>query len=245
MNALMAGFWGAVGGISLLIGAVIGMHAGASRRLIAIVMAAGSGVLVSSVAFDLMEESYKRGGFDASSIGLVAGALAYFIADYIVSHHGAKRRKRSHGQPSDSDSGMAIAVGALLDGIPESVAIGASLIHGGTVSWVMVFAVFLSNIPESLSSAVGMKDAGRSSRFIYGLWIIVVVVSALASLVGYIALRGTGPNLIAGVQSFAAGAILTMIASTMMPEAHEEGGAWTGLVTTIGFLLAFVLGHLQ
>lgn len=245
MHAFWAAFWGGVAGFALLIGAVIGLYVHTSKWIIAMVMAIGSGVLVSSVAFDLMDESFKRGGFDASSIGLVLGALCYFAADWFVSHHGGKRRKRSTDQPSDSASGMAIAAGALLDGIPESAAIGASLIGGGAVSWVMVLAVFLSNIPESLSSATGMKRAGRSTAFIIWLWVTVVVISAISSLIGYVGLAGRDPNLIATVQSFAAGAILTMLASTMMPEAHEEGGASTGIVTTLGFLAAFILSRLS
>jgi ZIP family zinc transporter len=140
---------------------------------------------------------------------------------------------------------MAITIGALMDGIPESVAIGVSLIGGGSVSVAVVAAVFLSNIPEGLSAAAGMKKAGRSTSYILGLWGAVVVVSALAALFGYLFLAGASGNVIALIQSFAAGAILTMLASTMMPEAYEEGGAVVGLVTTLGFLAAFILSRLE
>jgi ZIP family zinc transporter len=244
-HAIAAAFWGGVGGISLLIGALIGIYAGASKRIVGLVMAIGSGVLVSSVAFELMDESFRRGGFNASSLGLVAGALIYFLADSMIAVAGGKHRKRSHGQPSDASSGMAMAAGALLDGIPESIAIGVSLLDGGSVGWVMVIAVFLSNIPESMSSAAGMIRSGRSVRFILGLWTAVIIISALSSLFGYVALGNTGDATIAAIQAFAAGAVLTMLASTMMPEAHEQGGALTGLVTTLGFLVAFALSHMK
>ncbi len=239
-----AGFWGLVGGLALLIGAAIGVYDHASQRVIAWIMAVGAGVLISSVAFELMNEAFRRGGFDAASIGVAAGALCYYGADLLLAKFGAKHRKRSNGKQADG-SGMAITIGALMDGIPESVAIGVSLIGGNSVGFAMVVAVFLSNIPEGLSAAVGLKKAGHSTLAIMGLWTAVVIVSALAAMAGYAFLADASGNVLAGIQAFAAGAILTMLASTMMPEAFEEGGATVGIITTFGFLVAFVLSKLE
>jgi zinc transporter, ZIP family len=243
-GALAAGFWGFVGGCSLLIGAFIGLMVPASKRVIAIIMALGAGVLVSSVAFELMDEAFRRGGFDAASIGLLLGAVLFYVGDQIIEKSGGKHRKRSQGQQAGG-SATALLLGALMDGIPESMAIGVTLLQGGKVGYVMVIAVFLSNIPESLSSASGMQKAGHSKKFILMVWTAVVAISAAASLCGYLLLDGVSGNLIGGIQAFAAGAILTMLASTMMPEAFQEGGAIVGLVTTAGFLLSFVLSKLQ
>jgi len=157
-----AGFWGLVGGSALLLGAAVAFLAKLPQRAVAAVMAIGSGVLISAVAFDLMDDAYARGGFDSTALGFVGGAIAYTVANVVVSRAGAKHRKRSGSNPKESQapagsgSGLVIAIGALLDGIPESVVIGVSLLQGQGVSLVTVAAVFLSNVPEGLSSAAGM-----------------------------------------------------------------------------------------
>lgn len=207
----------------------------------AVVMALGAGVLLSSVAFELMDEAYKVGGLDAAAPGLLLGAAVFYLADREVNRRGGERRKNAGD--SQGGSAAAIAIGALLDGIPESAAIGISLIEGGGVGVALVAAVFLSNVPEGLSSAAGMKRAGRSPAYVLGLWGAVTLASTLAALLGYLFLAGASGNVVAGIQSFAAGAILTMLASTMMPEAYEDGGPVVGVVTTVGFLLAFVLSR--
>jgi zinc transporter, ZIP family len=221
---------------------VLGFYAGASRRLMAVVMAFGAGVLLSSVAFELMDEAYRVGGIDAAAPGLLLGAAVFYLADREVNRRGGERRKNAGDR--QGGSAAAIAIGALLDGIPESAAIGISLIEGGGVGIALVAAVFLSNVPEGLSSAAGMRRAGRSPAHVFGLWGAVTLASTLAALLGYLFLEGASGNLVAGIQSFAAGAILTMLASTMMPEAYEDGGPVVGIVTTAGFLLAFVLSRL-
>jgi ZIP family zinc transporter len=205
-------------------------------------------MLISSVAFELTEEAFNVGGADAVTVGMAAGALTFFVGDWLVDERGGDRRKRSTGRRAEgeeSTSSSALVVGALLDGIPESIAIGVSLVSGGKVGVAFVVAVFLSNIPESLSSATGMKRAGHSSISIYILWGLVALVSAGAAALGYGLLGDASPNVIAAIQAFAAGAILTMLADTMMPEAFEHGGKTVGLVTVLGFALAFFLSTLE
>jgi ZIP family zinc transporter len=239
-----AAFWGFVGGVSLLVGAAAGYYARLPNRAIGLVMGFGAGVLISALAFDLTHEAFTRGGADAVAIGLLAGGVTFFAGDWIIDRRGGEHRKRSGGQQADGSAG-AIVLGALLDGIPESAAIGVSLVEGHGVGIAFVAAVFLSNVPEAASAATGMKKARKSARYVFGLWAGVLALSTVAAAVGYVALGGASPNMIAIVQAFAAGAILTMLADTMMPEAFEHGGSLVGLVTLVGFAAAFLLSTLE
>lgn len=241
---LEAAFWGFVGASSLLIGAVAGLWFPKSQRVIPLVMAFGAGVLIAALAFELTLEAYRHGGFDAVAVGLALGAFTFFGLDLLAIRWGGADRKRSGGQ-QETGAALGIVVGTVLDAIPESIAIGLTLHEGGTVSAAVVAAVFLSNIPEAMSSAAGlMKTAAHGSRAkVLLLWGTVTIVSAVFAGLGFVVFGGASENLVAGVQAFAAGAILTMLANTMMPEAFQESGrsAAIGLVTVLGFALASYL----
>ena len=245
---LQAGLWGLLAGGALVLGAVVGYFARVPARLIAAIMAFGAGVLISALSFELMEEAYERGGFSATAFGFVAGATIYTAANWVLAHKGAKHRKRSGDhqkkERADKGNGTAIALGALLDGIPESIVIGLSLLAGGNVSIVAVAAIFLSNIPEGLSSSAGMKRAGRSATYVFGVWIGIAVASGVAALIGFTAFEGFSKGVVAATMATAAGAILAMLADTMIPEAFEETHELAGLVTVLGFLAAFALSKL-
>jgi ZIP family zinc transporter len=243
-----AGFWGFVAGAALLIGAAAGYFLQVPQRVIAAIMAFGSGVLISALSFELMDEAYRQGGFNATAFGFLGGAAVYTAANWYLNHRGAKHRKRSGGQQAseseDSGSGLAIAVGALLDGIPESIVIGLSMLKGGVVSTVAVAAIFLSNVPEGLSSAAGMRKAGRSALYVFGIWGGIALASGIASLVGYTVFQNFSSEIVAATTAVAAGAILAMLVDTMIPEAFAAAHDFAGLITVAGFLAAFALSRL-
>ena len=157
-----------------------------------------------------------------------------------------QHRKRSGCNPCErqtSSAGLAIALGTLLDGVPESFVVGVSTLGGGHQSALAVAAFFLANFPEALSSTAGMKQAGRTSAFIFGLWGGIVAASAAAAAVGHYVLAGdpgSGAALALGV---AGGAIVAMVVDTMLPEATDDAHRFTGIVTAAGFLAAFILSR--
>lgn len=244
---LQAGAFGLLGGAALLLGAAVSWFAPVPRVVVATVMAFGAGVLISAVAFDLMDEAERTGGLLAAGSGFLGGAVAYVGADAMLSRRGARQRKRAGDeQPSEDDtagSGTAIALGALLDGVPESVVLGASLVGGGSVSVSVLTAVFVSNVPEGLSSVAGMRNAGRSGRYVFGVWGGIAVASGLAAALGYTLLADAPGAVLAVIMAVAAGAILAMVCDTMIPEAFEQARVVTGLIAVLGFLVAFVIGR--
>jgi ZIP family zinc transporter len=237
--------WGLVGGSSLVLGGVVALRFDISQRLIGLIMAFGGGVLISAVAYELVGEAFNTSaGSGGIGLGLFAGAGVFFGGDYLIDRLGGGERKHSGGAQA-SGSPLAIVLGIVLDGIPESIVIGLSLLEGGGVSVAVIAAVFLSNLPESIAATTGLARAGWAAARITWLWTAVMIVCAFSSLIGYAAFDSASPRTVAFVLAFAGGAILTMLADTMMPEAFEHGGKLAGLATTFGFALAFVLTTLE
>ena len=236
--------WGTLAASSLLLGGLIALRVDISPKLLGLVMAFGAGVLISAVAFDIVEEAFETSdGGGGVGAGLAAGALVFYAGDTWLDRRGADQRKRSGGPPTDGVA-LPLVLGIVLDGIPESIVIGVGLLAGTGVSLAMLAAVFLSNLPEAVAATVGLRAAMTPKR-ILGLWVLVAVVSGLSSLAGYAVFDSASPNVIAFVTAFAGGAVLTMLADTMMPEAFENGGPSVGLLTTLGFGLAFFLTQFE
>jgi len=236
---LEAGLWGFAAASALVIGAFIGLLGSVPRRFVALAMAFGAGALISALAFDLTEEAFAAGGTLPVAAGLAAGALVFFAGDQLLHRFGAARRGK-RVRKADGN-GPAIVLGALLDGIPESVVLGSTLLAGAGVGVPFLAAVFISNVPEALSAAADLRREGHRPPWIIGLWVVVALVSGLAAALGNGLLGGMGAGAVPLIQAFAAGAILTMLADTMIPEAFADGGDLTGLATVFGFATAFLL----
>jgi len=238
---LSAIVWGGLAAASLLIGYLLARR-GLSNRTIGMIMGIGAGALLSAIAYELIPESKLDGA--GMAVTFCLGAIAFFGADWIIDHRGGAVRKDIAGDQAGG-SGFAIFVGTLLDNVPESLILGMSVALGGAINLAFLAAVFVSNLPEGVAGSVNLKTAGHSQRNIFWMWTALVIISAACAGLGYAMIRwmpGTDGRL---AQAFAAGAMLTMLADAMMPEAFEHGGNLVGLFTVMGFLAAAVLSFLQ
>ena len=220
--------WGALAASSLVLGMLLGLARGWPNRLIGLVLAFGAGALISAVSFELFEEGVKVGGATAVGLGLGAGAVVYFVLARAVEHMG----------PGGGGGGTALALGAFLDGIPEQTVLGIGIAGGQGVSIALLVAIFVSNLPEAIGSAVDMRAAGAALRQIRLLWLGVATACALATPLGYGLARATGGHFQAAINGFAAGALLVMLVDSMIPEATQKSGRVAGLATTLGFAVA-------
>jgi ZIP family zinc transporter len=243
-DLVLSGVWGFLGGFALVIGAILGFYFKIPPKLVACIMAFGSGVLLSAISFELLDEAYSLGSFVDVAAGFMIGAVIFTLSNLYLARQGAKHRKRSRKPEDYEGSGVAIAVGSVIDGIPESIAIGLTMIGGVGVSTATVVAVFLSNIPEGLSSTVGMKGDGWKASHVFGLWLAIALSTAVASILGFTLFQHLPDSVTAVALAIAAGGILAMLVDTMIPEAFSRTHDLSGIVTVIGFTISFILSKL-
>ena len=237
--------WGTLGASSLVIGAVAALGLRIGLRAIGLIMGFGAGVLISALSFDLVEEAIAKSSGDGwVAAGVFAGCAVFFGGNLLIDRLGGGDRKDADGGQEDG-SALAIVLGTVLDGVPESMVIGLTIYEGGAVGAAYLAAVFISNLPESISSSSGLATSGWAKSRILWMWIGIALISGLASLAGYGLFQDSPPDTVAFVLAFAAGAILTMLAQTMMPEAYEHGGKQVGIMTTLGFAVAFTIHTLD
>jgi ZIP family zinc transporter len=238
-------FWGLFAASSLLIGALIASWRPPHRRALGLIMAFGAGVLLSAVAYELIDESASIGGGGlAVAAGVFAGAATFTLGDIAIGRF--QRRHRGDPMPSsDEGSGLSILLGALLDGVPETAVLGLTVLQTGEVGMAMLVAAFLSNLPEGVAATTTLIEGGWSKRSVLGIWAAVVIACGLAAAAGYLLLDGASPGLIAFVYAFSGGAVLTMLATSMIPEAYEHAGRAVGVITVLGFIVAYGIHVLE
>jgi ZIP family zinc transporter len=238
---VLAILWSALATGTLLIGMALAYRNVVGPRWTGLIMAFGAGAIVSAAAYQLVlgavvEEQAKL----LAGIGLAAGALTFYLADKWVDRMGGEKRMDFDGGQAGG-SGVGILLGSLLDGVPESLVLGLSLVHSSTVSLAFIFAVAISNIPQGLGGTAGMLSSGWSRSKITRLWLAVCGLSILAAALGY-GLAQLLPGVTgAAVDAFAAGALLVMLTDSMIPESFEHGGRETGLFLALGFGVALAM----
>ncbi|MGH8912950.1 MAG: ZIP family metal transporter [Acidimicrobiia bacterium] len=237
--------WGLLAAASLLLGALLAARRPPHKRTLGLIMAFGSGVLVSAVSFELIEEAADMGGNTASIlVGLLTGAAVFTFGDILIGRFERRRRGQPMLEPGGEAGGLPILLGALLDGVPETAVLGLSVLQTGGVGRAMMAAVFISNLPEGIAATTALIEAGWRRSTVVGIWSAVVALCALAAGLGYALLDGASIDLLAFVYSFSGGAVLTMLAISMIPEAYERAGRPVGFVTAAGFIAAYAV-HLS
>lgn len=255
---IQALLYGLLASSAFPIGVALGLTTRIPRRVLASVVAFGAGVLVVALSSELMAEAVEEGSVPFAMGGLLAGTILYILIDSGLDN-AAKESPRLEGDdPQDvkphaaeipetpreaTISGMAVLVGTVLDGIPENAAIGMGLAaeQGPGLGLVLLGAVFLSNLPGSIASTVGMRQAGRSTTYILVAWTLVAVACVTACVLGYALLSQLPREGTSFMLALAAGGIIAMLADTLFPEAFRNGGPWVALATTVGFACAFLL----
>ncbi|ETT32794.1 MULTISPECIES: ZIP family metal transporter [Paenibacillus] len=232
--------WGGISASAVVIGALAALFLKIPKRVIGWIMAFGTGTLIGAATFELLGDALNDGGIIPTAIGFTAGAVVYTLFDLLVSAKGGAGRKRSANSGDSNQSGLGIFAGTVMDAIPESIMLGASLLAGNGVSVVLVVSIFVSNIPEGLSSTVGLQGKYSRGKIIL-MWLSVLLISAIAALGGYLFLEQLPEEMGAAIGAFAGGGIIAMICSTMMPEAFEEGGPIVGLIASMGLLVSLLL----
>jgi zinc transporter, ZIP family len=243
LPALGAAWWAAVAASSLLLGCAITLWLRPSNRAIGLTMGFGAGALISAASYELVPGAVASHGHVV--LGMTSGALVFWGADAVIDRRGGEDRKRIEGEPVGAGSGRAIVLGTLLDGIPESFVLGISLAIDGSVSLAFLVAVFVSNLPEAIAATGSLYGSGWTRKRLFMLWVWAVTAAGVAGAVGYVVVNAVPAADGAFAQAFGAGAVLTMLADAMMPEAFEHGGRTVGLVTVLGFIVAAALSRFE
>lgn len=240
---LTAVLFGLAASSALVIGAAIGARWDLPKKVTGVLLAFASGALISALAFELFEEAFHLGGALHSGLGLLAGAASFVIADSLldryVSGHSGPEQREVVTEGARRGVGLALLAAVTLDGVPENLALGVSLVGGASVS--LLVAIFFSNLPESLVGAMSMRHSGMSARAAIGVWMACAALLAAAVVVGRFTAGQLSDPVLAVALAFAGGAVLASLADTLMPEAFEHGRPLNAFATAGGFFLSFIL----
>lgn len=234
--------YGSLSVLPLIIGAYLGFISNFHKNVIGFISAFGAGAMIAALTFGLMEESFKLGGFDNSILGFIGGGLLFVIGDLLIIKIGGRGHKKFYDV--ESSTGWGIVLGAVLDGIPESIALGIALVLNTNLGLLVLVGIILNNLPEAISSAYDLKRVGKTFKKIMLTWLVVAAAAFIFVILGNTIFANVSQSVTATFESLAAGAILAMLASTMMPEAYKESGPSSSMATVLGFLVIFVLSKM-
>ena len=218
--------------ISLVVGSVIGVAFRIRDSVLGFAVAVSAGALITALVLDLMEPAVRDAGLEWSVLWLLVGAAVFVVVDRVIE------------STSDTEGGLGMLAAVTLDGLPENLALGVTLI-GATFLDVsaLVVAIVLANLPEAAGGSTNMKG-GRSGQTVIGFWAGVALLLTAATVIGFLALRGASDVTIGVIRAIAAGAVISSLATEVFPQAYAEASKSAGIATTIGFGITIVLDHL-
>jgi len=234
--------YGAISGFAVFAGAGVGLGFKIKQKIVAQMMAFGAGAMIYALCFGLIETAFEHGGFSSVLIGALSGAIIFVAGDWLISIYGGRRHRKFRIDGKGDSTGLAIVMGAILDGIPEAIALGVVLSAAPASGVLVLLAIVLNNFPESISSIVGLKKEGFDNREIYSIWGVTAIAILLVAVSSFMFLSDLRLQHLGMIEAFAAGSILAMLADSLMPEAYKVGGYSIGLSTVLGFLAMFVVG---
>lgn len=236
-------YYGILSVTPLILGAILGAYFKIKEKFIGIISALGAGAIIGALSFGLMNESFNLGGFDNAIIGFLVGAALFIIGDFLIIKIGGRGHKRTYRHKTDFSTSWGLIFAAILDGIPEAIALGASLFLSPQIGFLVLVGIILNNLPESTASAYDLKRIGKKPKYILAYWVIISLVLLVSVILGYTIFNSLSADATATLQSIAAGALLAMVAATMMPEAFRESGLGASMAAVVGYLLIFVLSR--
>lgn len=231
--------YGLISVLPLTLGAYLGAIFNIKEKLIGVISAFGAGAMIAALTFGLMEESFQLGGFDNSIIGFIIGGTVFVIGDYLIIKAGGRGHKKIYS--AENTTGWGIFMGAILDGIPESIGLGISMVLNPKLGLLFLVGIIFNNLPEALSSGYDLKMAKKSKKEIIFVWSVVSFILLAFVFLGYTILANISPSVSSTIQAIAAGGVLAMLASTMMPQAYKESGLFASYATILGFLVIFIM----
>ena len=248
-----AAVWSFVAMVPVVLSAWIGLRFKPSKKITAYFLAFSSGMLIALLSYDLVEEAFRISGPYYALMGLFLGLLTYQFSNYWISRSGVKRRQSvscggvghlSLEQQNERRTALALLIGAVLDGIPESMSIGITFLENPLVSNSVILAVAVANIPEGLASGAGLRRSGMSPFKILLMWSSVVIACVISSVLAWLLMKDA-PDAVKGlITAFAGGGVLAMTFQAIIPEAYEEIKDWIGLLAGVGFAIAFLVSHM-
>lgn len=236
--------FGALASSALVIGGAVGVLWRAGRQATGVLLAFASGTLISALAFELFPVAVRHGGMTRSTIGLTLGAVSFVAVNWWVDRRvvpAAEEKRQGTTKAAERAFSIALLASVTLDGVPETLAMGAGLEAGASIA--LPLAIFASNLPEALVGTVVMRRSGTSARATMAIWVSAAAVLTGMAVVGRLVAGGLTPSGTAWLLSFGGGAVLASLADTLMPEAFERGRPWNSLATAAGFVVSFAIAR--